>query len=1003
MTDDATGDGPRRGGFASGAWGSVGPAAPAAGAPLAAARFERRGLIGVGGMARVHLAWDHHLQREVALKTPHGAVGAARLAREAALTARLEHPGIAAVYDVGQDGDGQPWFAMRRVDGRSLRVALREAEAGDLWRRAYDLCAVMAYAHDAGVAHLDLKPENVMVGAYGGVVVLDWGLARALDDPDDRPPAGAHGTPGYMSPEAALGAAPSRAQDVWSLGAILHELLAGAPPFGAESPERRLARVVAGELPETLGPPELVAIVRRALAPDPADRYPDAGALAADLGAWLDGRRVAAHTYTRGELLRRALRAYRRPLAVVAALTVVAAAGAGWSVQRIVAARDRAQAADARARAGLQRLMVLQAASAEARGDRPRAELWAAHAIARAQAAGEAPDPTAWSPLLRWAAQARPAPLGILATPQCGRRAASTPGALICEQGGALHGLDAATGVPRWRLAIERPRWAVAADAPVVVLADATHIGVIDALSGRVRGSAPAALRGGRGVVVAPDGSWAVVTGRAPLAVRVESLRVKPLSPCPHNALDAALRDGRALFACAAGTLVLTDLRTGLSGGGLAAPFDDAEHPLSRLVWLDDDHALLVVGGRRLLRMHLGTGDVRLLRTLADRVTHLAARGARVLIGTRDGRAEVLDADTGNVLGRLPTGVRGGVALGAGVATLVGTRVERWRIDALGPPVELRTPVGVMPARVSPDGGWIAAAAVDGSLRVWSTADGRGRALRWRAGAAAVKGVDFAPDGRTLAVAAMGADADRLYAVDGWQDRGPLVPGGRPARRVVHVGGGQVVARFGGGVDHVERPNTVPAPLPLRGVDDVARPADAAFALLLDRADDVWQLDGDGAAPARLAQVPDAAQLAVDPAGRRWAAAWDNGVALFERPARERGRLHSPTVITDVALGAEHLILGHLDGTVAVYRLDAAGAPGELVARLAAHDDRVGSVELALDGATLWTSGWDRRVRRWDLRPLARPGAALVAEVEAAWGRTLADALAEVAQGQTRP
>lgn len=281
------------------------PAPTTVSEPQRAPRYLDLGPLARGGMAEVRRVRDPALQRVLALKTlpierleEPGAV--ARFLFEARLTASLQHPGVVPVHDCGVDEQGRPWFAMTEVRGRTLRAVLRELHEGPdaptpaALRRALDAfaraCEAVAYAHSLGVVHRDLKPDNIMVGALGEVLVVDWGIALR---PTDAPTASElrAGTPAYMPPEQARGdARPTPACDVYALGAVLYELLGGAPPFTG-TPAAVRAQVLHGPPPPLAAPAELLALCERAMARDPAKRPQNAGELLIELRRVLDGAR----------------------------------------------------------------------------------------------------------------------------------------------------------------------------------------------------------------------------------------------------------------------------------------------------------------------------------------------------------------------------------------------------------------------------------------------------------------------------------------------------------------------------------------------------------------------------------------------------------------------------------------------------------------------------------------------------------------------------------------
>jgi serine/threonine-protein kinase len=248
-------------------------------------RIERE--LGRGGMATVYLAQDLKHGRQVALKVLRPefgpSLGADRFQREIAIAARLQHPHILGLFDSGA-ADGTLWYTMPYVAGESLRARLRrevQLEAGEAVRIAGEVADALASAHQAGVIHRDIKPENILLTA-GNVMVADFGIAHALDAAGGErltETGLALGTPQYMSPEQATGGrAVDARSDVYALGCVVYEMLAGEPPFGGPTAQAVLARHSVDPVPclRTVRPtlsPALEAAVARALAKVPADRF----------------------------------------------------------------------------------------------------------------------------------------------------------------------------------------------------------------------------------------------------------------------------------------------------------------------------------------------------------------------------------------------------------------------------------------------------------------------------------------------------------------------------------------------------------------------------------------------------------------------------------------------------------------------------------------------------------------------------------------------------------
>ena len=313
-------------------------------------RYDDLGPLGAGAVGEVRRVRDRDLNRIVAMKIlrkrhlPKPSA-VARFVEEAQATGQLQHPGIVPVHDLGRLPDGRLYFTMNEIRGRTLADVIREVHSasspagwatgatGWTFRRLLDalrdVCEAVGYAHQRGVIHRDLKPQNVMVGAWGQVLVVDWGIAkilgrraplerqateeadivtdRSMNDAQATRDGAVAGTPTYMSPEQARGEIDrlDARTDVYALGALLYELLAGRTPYQHGLGWDVVEQVLAGP-PQPLAevepedslhparpptPPELIEICDRAMAREPSDRFENAGELAAELSAWLDGQR----------------------------------------------------------------------------------------------------------------------------------------------------------------------------------------------------------------------------------------------------------------------------------------------------------------------------------------------------------------------------------------------------------------------------------------------------------------------------------------------------------------------------------------------------------------------------------------------------------------------------------------------------------------------------------------------------------------------------------------
>lgn len=1009
-------------------------AAPAAGDPEHpfqtpdGARYLRGALLGQGGMGRVVVAHDRRLRRDVAFKevttasARHGAVRD-RLAQEAWITAQLEHPAIVPVYDAGEDAAGRRFYTMRLIRGRSLHELL--AEAPDLAARltqlrpVLDVCEAVAYAHSLGIVHRDLKPSNVMLGEFGEVQVVDWGLARPVGTADRSDgswfPAvhaavtragQAVGTPAYMSPEQARGGVADPRSDVWSLGAVLFALLTGGPPRRGTDPDAVLGEAKGRPLPPVASivpeaPPELAAIVDRAVSFDPRTRYPDAKALAADLAAFVDGRRVRAYDYSAGDLLQRFVRAWRVPL-VVAGLALGLVAGiAALAAVRTARERDRAVAAEEATRDALTaadnalgRALAGHALRAMSEGARPEAEVLAAHALAL----GAAPE--ARGVLAAWSGAPRPTDLASHPLPDCPAWVASPDGRQgLCLREDAVSLWDVARQAEVWH----QPFGATDArffDGRVLAYRDTHGRSWLDVGTGEVvaedRQHTLTPLH------VLPDGRTLSAglegfVAHGPLAdVRGElpqhqvcgtrwgehATVARPggtvLEPCREGLVEATL-DGEVL-----GVLPVPGISPGITTHVARA-------------------GLLFFGTTtgQVLAIDPSSGELRFsVSSTVGSVWQLVAPPSGEWLAVRGdgGRVELLDGRSGYSRGRLPRVRVDTVAVhGPDALTTLGATATVWRVP---PPSARRfsAPSGLSSAAISPDGRWVTAHRGDGTVSVFDTTRGvLHRELKLSANP--VKRGAFSDDGTRYVATAPELDGPGAVVLDVPSFEGRALPGASFRKRigwldddsVWTVNYGENLNRYDLGADTM---SGIPAGDPLAAVvfQDGDRPHGGAHlvALSADGAAFVGEVAAhpDGLVPRLLLQ--DAACVAVDGdgdtvlVGRRGELWRDDAGGLVQVADG------LPEVL-DVALRADGVLAAssHLDGSTRVWSV----ADGALLAVLRGHTRRVPFVRFTADGQGLLTASWDNDARLWALHDLDRPAAEVLAEVESAWRLDLDEVL----------
>ena len=678
-----------------------------------------------GGLGEVFLALDPELDRQVALKELRAfhafdPVSQSRFLLEAKVTGRLEHPGIVPVYGLGRYADGRPYYAMRFIEGETLKQAIERfhgtADAGRdtkgrelafrrLLNSFVDACNAVAYAHSRGVVHRDLKPENIMLGPFGETIVVDWGIAKPLATSTDEVvdassrdaradeswltrPGTAIGTPQYMSPEQAAGALGrvDRASDIYSLGATLYCLLVGHGPFSTGSVTDVLECVRHGVFPAPRRlrrsiDPTLEAICLKAMALEQEDRHATALALAGEIEAWL------ADVRFRGEQ-ERALDDVKRSL-----------------VRLCI---ERAQNLFGRDKPG-EGMLWLSRALANLPADSPGIEHvvrtslggWnaAAKLVERTLAHGASVNAVTFSPdgrRLATVSDDRTARLwdmakgALLSSPI---RHENTIRAITFSQDGGMLATASDDGMVR--------RWDGMTGA---------------AVGGPIRHDAPVTA-----VRFSPDGSKIATASRAGIACLWETATGRPIGP-------TAAFPGK-----------VTAITFHPDGSRLAAAGDDGR------VWF----------------VETATGhllDDGLQYEAAVSVLSFSPDGGRLLIGCKDGRVRLWDIAKKTILAELPH--RGEVDCagysppGRSVVTACHDGTARlWDADTgkpIGEPLAHRGHIDCM--AFNPDGTIVATGSHDGAVRLWGADTGLPIAppLDHRG---PVHGLAFSPDRRRMATA----------------------------------------------------------------------------------------------------------------------------------------------------------------------------------------------------------------------------------------------------------
>lgn len=849
-------------------------------------RYRRLGPIGAGATGTVHLGWDRWLGRNVALKVPRPALRDHELLmREAKLAARLDHPAIATIHDVGEDEDVGTFFVMRLVHGQPLRVLIEQGEHALLLRALRVAAGALAHAHARGIVHRDLSPHNILVGHHGEVGVIDWGVAAEIGTgAGDRV-----GTEGFVAPEQAAGQPADPRADVWALG--------------------RLLQAAAGDGP----PPELAAILSRALAPAP-DRYPDAGALEADLTAWEEGRLVSAYHYTRAQHFARWLNRWRVPLGIVAVASLALLLQRAWDAASIRTERDRALAAEAAAQAALRAAIAEQARTAWRDGDDLRAAELARQAL---------PHPLATGLVMLTDPLPRLALRPVRELPDCGpwRLPGARPIAVCLAPD---HTIVLPQDRPPWHLN-ERHQDARLSGDHVVLLDLHQQSHAYHAITG-----APAELASEVGPFVHPVDP-------------IQRHTDPPLELPGCERVDAVAQAGPDRYvACSNGRVHRV---TGAHVEILLPPGQDGV-----------DRLLAAHGGvwgathsGHLLRLDQPATPTRLgepIETLRPGPDPL------LLVHGTGGRLRLFDTRTGRW--HLDLGEAEAATLSdAGQVHLI--RDGRWLqadlpvTDALH---RVHLPFGIPTLALSPHGTHLALGTSEGTLHRYPISGAPApRTDRWDQHL--IKAVAYTPDG-TLHVSALGPGASRRLP----PDDGPPQTAPHYYRRKLAVRDGNLLrASYLGGVDVLTPEGREWQALTHTEVHDLSATSDD-WPVLLATDDGLWSLRASG--EAELLRPGHTCHAASTPSG--YASGHHHDLEVTHGPHR-----WSHTLDDRIArmrwIDGRWLAVGGRRGALWIFDAD-----GALRAHLPLHDDRLASIAATDDW--LFTAGWDGRVRRLALDPL---------------------------------
>ena len=987
-------------------------------------RYVVIGELGRGGMGRVLSAEDRRLRRIVAIKeisaTEHSAAEE-RLAQEAWITGQLDHPNIVSVYDAGRNATGRLFYVMHLVRGKTLAEVIMACRTpGDriaLLRHFLAACQAVAYAHSTGIIHRDLKPSNILVGEFGETQVMDWGLARPIDDAQDRewstivPRSFAAetvegttvGTPRYMSPEQASGGNVDCRADVWSLGIVLHEVVTGALPFEGDTPQAILEKIATQPpklTPST--PPELAAIITRALSRAPRDRYATAGELAEDIACFLDGQPVKVYAYSSMERVQRFMGQWKLSIGAALLIVLVAVGVLLLAWQDMKTSRQAAIEARVRSDSALQMALITQALAALKADARAEAEILAANALKLG------PSAEARGVLAGFAGSPRPQLVGSQPAPICNQEYLSNDGAqLLCLQDDAMSMWSGWPMQKRWdtSLTASNTHTILSADGRRTLMQLGDEVWLVDNDSGELMILPKSEFYMGPYYAESLSPRWAGTyhTGRA-LLIDLDG-EDEPLEfTCDHEVTGMAISsDEHVALLCARQGVVVHDLNSdepprvfeahltnGLQGAWTMSFSPDGSKVVigSLKGWAE---MFDLEAGRTINIIQLGNGMLRGLKILSDNRT--------VMMAPEIGKVTLWDTDHPDRLKTLPGNISMFRQVADGLIMTLDDQIRLWKMPTQAVEWKLDVFAGVSAMSFSPDSQHLLVG-TGSTVESWSLRDQRMTQV-WkpdtrRSDLIVTKDVAYSQDGSELFISNMSVRGVLRKTSDG-AIHIPDSPFG-PMRRIGMLGEDWVWGLSWNKSPILWNRRTGQESLRLTTANQEMFEGESSFnglfSVLLSVTGDVYRLQAEPTPSIeRIAHQTAASAVDISEDGSRIILASKSRIWMLD--AETKAEVWSIPLQfkqpCDLALSAdgEFIAVGYRSGFSEVWSV----SEQRLLATLRGHSERVFSVAFSPDGQFLATGSWDDSVRLWRLSVLFEDPTTLIQQRETDWGMNIEDAL----------